>query len=77
MELRIGIAESPQIIEVDLEDDTDRAELRAAVEAAVAGETDVLWITDRKGKELGVPSNQIGFVELGTTDAERRIGFGA
>ncbi len=77
MDVRIGIAESPQVIEVELENDTDRDKLKADVEAALAGKNKVLWVTDRKGKELAVPAQQIGFVELGTSDAERKIGFGA
>ena len=77
MELRIGIAESPQILEVELEDDADRDALKTEVEAVLAGKSKILWVTDRKGKELAVPANQIGFVELGTSDAQRKIGFGA
>ncbi len=77
MEVRIGIAESPQIIEFDLEDGTDRDELKASIDAAIGGKIKILWLKDRKGKDLGVPAEKIGFIELGTSDAERRIGFGA
>lgn len=77
MDVRIGIAESPQVIEVELEDSADRDALKSDVEAALAGKSKILWLTDRKGKELAVPASQIGFVELGTSDAERKIGFGA
>lgn len=77
MDLRIGIAESPQILELELDDDTDRAALKERIEDALAGKSEVLWVRDRKGKDLGVPSAKLGFVEMGTSDAERRIGFGA
>ncbi len=77
MDVRIGIAESPQVIEVELDDDVDRKAIKSDIEAALAGDSKILWMTDRKGKELAVPSSQIGFVELGTSDAERKIGFGA
>jgi hypothetical protein len=77
MDVRIGIAESPQVIEVDMENDVDRDALKAEIEAVISGQSKVLWLTDRKGKELAVPASQIGFVEVGTADAERRIGFGA
>lgn len=77
MDVRIGIAESPQVIEVELENDVDRDALKSDVEAALSGKSKVLWLTDRKGKEFAVPSQQIGFIELGTSDAERKIGFGA
>ncbi|MGB5759344.1 MAG: DUF3107 domain-containing protein [Acidimicrobiales bacterium] len=77
MDVRIGIADSPQIIEVEMDDGTDRDALRSEIEAVLAGKNKILWVTDRKGKELAVPSEQIAFVELGTSDAERKIGFGA
>lgn len=77
MDVRIGIAESSQVIEVELENDADRDALKASVESAVTGASDSLWLTDRKGKDLVVPASKIAFVEIGTADAERRIGFGA
>lgn len=77
MDVRIGIAESPQVIEVELENDADRDAIKSDVEAVLAGKSKVLWLTDRKGKELAVPAGQIAFIELGTSDAERKIGFGA
>ena len=77
MDVRIGIAESPQVIELELENDVDRDALKSEVEASLAGKKKVLWLTDRKGKEIAIPSEQIGFVELGTSDADRKIGFGA
>ncbi len=77
MDVRIGIAESPQVIEVELENDADRDALKSEVEAALSGKSKLLWLTDRKGKEYAIPGEQISFIELGTSDAERKIGFGA
>ncbi len=77
MDVRIGIADSAQVIEVELENDVDRDALKGQVDAVVSGSADSLWLTDRKGKELAVPASRIAFVEIGTADAERRIGFGA
>lgn len=77
MDVRIGIADSPQVIEVDMSEDTDRDALKATVQAVLAGTTAVLTLEDRKGKELNVPGAKVSFVEIGAADAERRIGFGA
>lgn len=77
MDVRIGLSDSPQVIEIEMENDADRDGLRADVEAAMSGDKKVLWVTDRKGSDYGVPSDQIGFVEIGSSDTERRIGFGA
>ncbi len=76
MDVRIGIAESPQVIEVDMEGE-EREAFKTEVEDAIAGKAKVLWVTDRKGRQLAVPAEKIGYVEIGSADAERRIGFGA
>ena len=49
---------------------------RAKIEAALSGATDVLWIKDKRGRDVGVPSAKIAYVEIGTADGDRRIGFG-
>jgi len=76
MDVRIGIAQTGQVIELELADETDRAALRKQVDQTLADEGSVLWLTDRKGKEIGIPAGRISFFELGTADTERRIGFG-
>jgi hypothetical protein len=76
MDVRIGIAQTGQVIELELADDTDRAELKKQVDATLADDVAVLWLVDRKGKELAIPAAKISFFELGTVDPERRIGFG-
>jgi hypothetical protein len=40
------------------------------------GEIDTLWITDKKGRDIAVPAAKIAYVEIGSADADRRIGFG-
>lgn len=77
MDVRIGIADSPQIIEVDMAEDTDRDALKELVQAVLSGATPVLTLEDKRGKELNVPGARVAFVEIGAADAERRIGFGA
>jgi hypothetical protein len=46
------------------------------VEAAL-GSDQVLWLTDRKGRRVGVPASRIAYVELGTPASDRVVGFGA
>ena len=45
-------------------------------DAALTGAIDVLWVTDKKKREVGVAAAKIAYVEIGTADADRRIGFG-
>ncbi|MDH3679757.1 MAG: DUF3107 family protein [Acidimicrobiia bacterium] len=77
MDLRIGIAQTSQIIELELDVETDRAALRKQIDETLSEDDGVLWIVDRKGKETAVPSSRISFVELSSVDPDRRIGFGA
>lgn len=76
MDVRIGIVQSMKEIELEMGDDTDRGELEVQVEAALAGDT-VLWLTDRKGRRVGIPASKIAYLEIGPASAERRVGFGA
>ncbi|MUH49790.1 MAG: DUF3107 family protein [Actinobacteria bacterium] len=76
MDVRIGVTQAPREINIELADDIDRAAVKAKVEAALSGAVDVLWITDKKGRDIGVASAKIAYVEIGTTESERRIGFG-
>ena len=74
MEVRIGIADAAQPITVSLDGGTDRAELKAAVEEALQGETPVLWLSDDKGRDVVVDSSRITHVEIGPSGSHP-IGF--
>ena len=77
MDIRIGITQAPREIAIEVEDNAKAREaLKKSVDAALKGETTTLWITDKKGKDIAIPSAKIAYVEIGSTDAERRIGFG-
>ena len=76
VDVRIGVTQAPREISVELADDVDRSEVKTKVEAALSGAVDVLWLTDKKGRDIGVAASKIAYIELGTTDSERRIGFG-
>ena len=77
MDVRIGVTYTGKELEVEMADDTDREALAKEVDAAVSGSSPVLWLTDRKGKTVGVPSEKIAYVELGRSASDRRVGFGA
>ncbi len=76
MDLRIGVTQSPRELSVELSDDTDREALKAQVEAALTGAVDVLWVTDKKQRQVAVAAAKIAYVEIGTAEGERKIGFG-
>ncbi len=77
MDVRIGVVQSPKEIELELPEGADAGQITAQVEEALGSETGILWLTDRKGRRVGVPAARIAYVELNTTSDERRVGFGA
>ncbi len=75
MDVRIGVTQAREV-EVELADDTDPAELRATIDAALADAEGVLWLTDRRGRQVAVPSAKVAYIEVGSPNDARRIGFG-
>jgi len=75
MDIRIGIVQSLKELEVDLPEDANRDKVMKEIEAALGGDK-VLWLTDRKGRRVGVPASRIAYVEFATPASERVVGFG-
>jgi hypothetical protein len=77
LDVRIGVTYTPKEIEVELSDDTDRDQLIKTVEEAVSADSKVLWLTDRRGRRVGIPAATVAYIELNTGSEDRRVGFGA
>ncbi len=77
MDVRIGITHTPKELEVEMPEDTDRDEVVTTIEKMLETGDGVLWLTDRKGRRIGVPVVKVAYVEVGAPSSERRVGFGA
>jgi hypothetical protein len=75
VDVRIGVTYTSKEIDVELGDGADATAIKADIEAALASESGVLWLTDRKGRQVGVPVSKVAYVEIGAPGDERRIGF--
>ncbi|MDO4240154.1 DUF3107 domain-containing protein [Micrococcus sp.] len=73
MEIRIGVQHVGR--EVVLESEQTAEEVRALVDAAIA-DGSVLSLTDAKGRQVVVPADRIGFVEIGARKSGP-LGFAA
>jgi Protein of unknown function (DUF3107) len=76
VDVRIGVTYSTKELELELADDADPDTVKATVEAAIGG-NGALWLTDRRGRQVGVPADKVAYVEIGSPEDAHRIGFGS
>ncbi len=77
VDIRIGVTYSPREIDLQLPEDSDQDDIRKEIEAVLAGDDSILWLTDRRGKVVGVPSSKLAYVEIGADSDTPSIGFGS
>jgi hypothetical protein len=75
VDVRIGVTQAPREVNLEVADEDGEAAV-GKIEAALAGQDAVLWLTDRRGKRVAIPAAKIAYVEVGVADGDRRIGFG-
>lgn len=76
VDVRIGVTQAPRELTIEMADDEDRDALKSRIEAALTGAVDVLWLTDKRKREVGVSAAKIAYIEIGTPEGDRKIGFG-
>ena len=74
MDVKIGVVYTPKELLLELEGGAD--EVAALIDAALADKKPLVWLTDSKGRRVGVPTDKIAYVEIGSDDAAHKIGFG-
>ena len=68
MELRIGVVHTAK--ELNLELDGSAEEIVGTIDKAMADGAPMIWLTDTKGRRVGVPVDKIAYVEI--DDRRRR-----
>jgi hypothetical protein len=76
VDVRIGIVHSMKELDIELPDDADRDKVLGDIEKALGSDGAILWLTDRKGRQVGVPAGKVAYVELDPPTTDRRVGFG-
>ena len=74
MEVRIGVIYTPKELTVELDGKAD--EVVGTLEDALKGGAPIVWLTDKKGRRIGVPTDKIAYIEVAEEDETRRVGFG-
>jgi Protein of unknown function (DUF3107). len=60
MDIRIGVTHSSRDIALEVEgDDKSQAAVRKTVEEALAGKVEVLWLKDKRGREVAIPAEKL------------------
>lgn len=72
MLVKVGVAESNRVIEIETE---DPEAFRTSIEEAFSQARSVLWFEDTKKRMVGVPVARLAYVEIETDGAARQIGF--
>jgi hypothetical protein len=75
MEVRIGVVYTARELTVETDDSVDG--VTATIDDAMAKGDSVLWLTDTKGRRIGVPVDKIAYVEVAADAGGRKVGFGA
>ena len=74
MELRIGVVHTPKELSLELDGTAD--EVVRTIDKAMADGAAVVWLTDTKGRRVGVPAARIAYIEVDEDGANKRVGFG-
>jgi hypothetical protein len=74
MEVRIGVVYTAKELSVELEGKGD--EVVSAVEDALKGGAPVIWLTDKRGRRVGIPTDKVAYIEVAEEDQAKRVGFG-
>ena len=74
MELRIGVVHTPKELNLELDGTAD--EVVGTIDKAMADGAAVVWLTDTKGRRVGVPAARIAYIEVDEDGANKRVGFG-
>ena len=75
MEVRIGVVYTARELTVETDDSVDS--VTAAIEGAMSNGDSLLWLTDTKGRRIGVPVDKIAYIEVAADAGGRKVGFGA
>ena len=73
MEVRIGVIYTARELTLEVDESVD--EVTQAVEGALSNGDSMLWLTDNKGRRVGVPTDKIAFIEVAADAVGHKVGF--
>ena len=76
MIIRIGVGDTAKEVQLEMEEGTDLPALKSHIDNVIESSSGTLWLSDKDGREVGVPAAKITFIDIGSQSAPK-IGFGA
>ena len=77
MDVTFAVQARDGTIKVQIPDGEVDAFKKRLEEAFKGDGNELLWVTDKDGREIGIPTDKIAFVEFGAEKAGRHVGFSA
>jgi hypothetical protein len=75
MEVRIGVVYTTRELTIETEETPEQ--IAETIEGVLSKGDAVLWLTDTKGRRVGVPADKIAYVEVAADAGGRKVGFGS
>ena len=72
MKVRIGVADSDRVVEIEAE---DGAAIKQEVDEAFGSGHPILWFEDTKNRMVGIPTGKVAYVEIDQQLEPRAVGF--
>lgn len=74
MDIRIGVLHTPKELELEVEGSVD--DVTKVFDDALQNDDAVVWLTDVRGRRVGVPAERLAYVEIEAGHDGKRVGFG-
>ena len=74
MELKIGVTYTARELELEIAEEASA--VADMVEQALAEGARMVWFVDNRGRRVGVVTEKLAYLEFGTEDSQRVVGFG-
>ncbi len=74
MKIKVGIAHTNRVIEIESQ---DAEGVRSQIEDAFANSRPMVWLDDSDGTRIGIPREMLAFVEFESSGERSGVGFAA
>lgn len=73
MDVAIGIQFAFRELNVETEQSSET--VKGLIDKAFQDGEKVLWLTDKRGKQVAIPLEKLAYIEVGADASDKRVGF--